>query len=105
MTLIFSKTTSKFCISFRSIIHDFLWVKHESLELNSLGNLCEVILYNNLNCTGIGILKILISSLLLLDLSSNKSSSDEIKIKIKLNHIKSIALGFSQATICLVRQF
>ena len=63
------------------------------------------LLYNNLNCKGTGILKILISPLLLLNFSSNKSSSDEIKIKIKLNHIKNIVLGFSQATICLVREF
>ena len=63
------------------------------------------LLYNYLNCTGTGILKILISPLLLLNFSPNKSSSDEIKIKIKLNHIKNIVLGFSQATICLVREF
>ena len=62
-------------------------------------------LYNNLNCTGTRILKTLISPLLFLNFSSNKSSSDEIKIKFKLNHIKNIVLGFSQATICLVREF
>ena len=63
------------------------------------------LLYNNFNCTGTVILKILISPLPLLIFSSNKSSSDKIKINIKLNHIKKIVLGFSQATICLVREF
>ena len=102
MTLTFSKTTLNF--AYRNMSH---W------NLISWEIFVKSLLYNNLNCTvtgilkilGTGILKILISPLLLLNFSPNKSSSDEIKIKIKLNHIKNIVLGFSQATICLVREF